>query len=801
MRLVTATVWAAAMFVVLQLNASSPDSFVNRSSKNLSAVPGDLPPTVAFLDLSFNHIKQLHRGDFKNTNLLRFLNISWNILEEINPETFLDTPLLENLDLSHNRLKNLSGQWYLLHTQNLLVLNLTCNEFLTMTLGSEFSSLVKLEKLALGAKNISVGDFKNIAGVKLRTLTLYLEGDLVYAAGSLKDVQAQRLQIVLTFRNQKLDHNLFADALSLFGELELTNLTGGYKDQSEQLNKTAEIHTSDLYLSNISIGWPDLTQYVHVVLQTTITNFMASDVAIHSLPQKDTNVVETSKMKSFKAIRAVVTSFIFSQETVYDFFINLLVESLAIVETSIIHMTCPKSQSPIQQLDFSSCALSDSIFSSVKDHRIVECENLTNVRKLTLVGNNLKSLQSVSKRMQHMKSMQHLDLSLNLLVYDGVEECVWPPNIINMTLSSNGLTDTVFKCLPTGTETLDLQNNQVSVVPSSILNLENLLYLNLNENRLRDLPVCNGFPILNELLLKSNSLHAPSVNKLESCPKLRTLDVSNNPFTCTCALRSFISLGLKSDKNTSNTGIKLLSWPLDHHCTYPEASRNSTLSEISIPEVSCDVGLLAAAILCPAVVVIIVVLILCHHLDLPWYMGMIWQWTRAKHRARMRQVQPEDLVGVEFHAFVSYSQHDAGWVHNSLIPNLEGGGLRICQHERHFVPGETIIENIINCVEKSRRSVFVLSAHFVKSEWCHYELYFASHQRLTQGSDSVVLVLLEPLPQYLIPAKYYQLKSMMGRHTYLEWPQDRAKHRLFWANLRAALQADLPYAPVTELEE
>ncbi len=82
--------------------------------------------------------------------------------------------------------------------------------------------------------------------------------------------------------------------------------------------------------------------------------------------------------------------------------------------------------------------------------------------------------------------------------------------------------------------------------------------------------------------------------------------------------------------------------------------------------------------------------------------------------------------------------------------------------------------------------MFVLSAHFVKSEWCHYELYFASHQRLAHGSDSIVLVLLEPLPQYLIPSKYYQLKSMMGRHTYLEWPQDRAKHRLFWANLRAA---------------
>ncbi|XP_029296799.1 toll-like receptor 1 [Cottoperca gobio] len=789
------------MFLGLQRSSSFPHSIVDLSSKNLSFVPRDLPQTAEFLDLSCNHIQQLNRGDFKNTSLLRFLNISWNSLEDIDPETFLDTPLLEDLDLSHNRLRNLSDQRYLRHTENLLVLNLAFNKFVTMTLGSEFSSLVKLERLVLGAQNISTGDFKNIAEVKLHTLTLALENELSYTAGSLNEVHAQRLQIAFP-SYQIFPHFVVADALSLFVEVELMNLTDGYKNLSEQLSERVEILTSHLYLTNISIDWKDLTHYINVVLRTSISHVTICDVAIYHLPLKDTAVTQTSEMKSFTSRRAVVKDFIFSQEAVYNFFINLPVESLAIVETSMIHMTCPKSPSLLLQLDFSYCALADSIFSRVEGQERLECENLGNVRKLILVGNNLQSLQVLSKRVQYMKSLQHLDLSLNSLVYDGVGECVWPPNITNMTLSSNSLTDSVFKCLPKETETLDLQNNQISVIPLSISKLENLSSLNLNANRLRDLPVCKGFPILSELLLKSNSLHAPSVNKLDTCPKLRTLDVSYNPFTCTCALRSFISLGMKSERD-SHTGIQLLSWPLDYYCSYPEAVRDSTLRDISIPEVSCNVGLLAAAILSPAVILIVAVVTLCHRLDVPWYMGMIWQWTRAKHRARMSQVRPEDLVGVEFHAFVSYSQHDADWVSNSLLPNLEGpaGGLRICHHEKDFVPGKTIIENIVTCVEKSRRSVFVLSAHFVKSDWCHYELYFASHQRLAWGSDSVVLVLLEPLPQYLIPSKYYQLKSMMDRHTYLEWPQDRAKHRLFWANLRAALQSDMLKPPVTEVEE
>lgn len=795
MRSVTAALWVAAMMVGLQLSTSSP-IIVNLSSNNLSSVPRDLPRTVELLDLSSNHIQQLQRGDFKNTPLLRSLNISWNTLEEIDPETFLDTPLLQDLDLSHNMLKNLSGQRYLLHTANLLVLDLSCNKFLTMTLGSEFSSLVKLYRLALGAKNISVGDFKNIANVKLHTLTLSLEDKFDYEAGSLEEVNAQRLQIAFTL-NLTMDHDLFADGLSLFPEVKLLNFSSNIDDLSKQLSNRTEIHTSHLYLTNISIEWPKLTHFVNTILLTSIAHLSASDVTINKLPYKDTPVVATSTMKSFTARQVVVKSFFFSQEAVYNFFINMPVESLAILETAIIHMTCPKLPSSLLWLDFSFCALSDTIFSRVEGQQILECETLGNLTNLTLVGNNLKSLQLLSNRMQHMKSLKHLDLSLNSLVYDGLGECVWPQNITIMNLSSNGLTDSVFKCLPKRIEILDLQNNQVSVVPSSILSLANLSSLNLNANRLRDLPVCNGFPILNELLLKSNSLNAPSVNKLESCPKLKTLDVSCNPFTCTCPLRRFINLGIKSENINSHTGIELLSWPSSYYCTYPEAIRNSSLKEIQIPEVSCNVSLLAASIVCPAAVVIIVVLTFCHRLDVPWYMCMIWKWTRAKHRARTRQVRPEDLVGVEFHAFVSYSQHDEDWVHNSLLPNLEGtaGGLRICHHGKHFVPGKTIIQNIITCVEKSRRSVFVLSAHFVKSEWCHYELYFASHQRLAHGSDSVVLVLLEPLPQYLIPSKYYQLKSMMGRHTYLEWPQDRAKNRLFWANLRAALQADLPSAP------
>lgn len=790
-------VFCTAATLMLQPSVSYLRNYIDLSSRNLSSVPGDLPKEAELIDLSRNLIQLLQRGDFRNTPILRFLNISWNCLESIHPEVFLGTPLLQDLDLSHNCLKNLTDQPYLQRAGNLLFLNLAYNKFVTMTLAREFSSLAKLERLTLGGNVIRVGDFGNIADVELRLLSLHLEGKLLYEPGSLKDAYARRLQVEL---NKEFPLHLINDALSFFPEVELLKLPEGCRELSRQLSQRAEIYTSRLFLTNVSINWSDFTRCVTVALNTTVSHLSVSDVTLHRLPQTDTPMANTSRVKSVTVREVTVKSFLFSQEAVYNFFINMPVESLALTDTAIIHMTCPKSQSPVTHLSFSHCSLSDTIFSRVEGLITIECKTLGNLRTLTLARNNFKSLQSLSKRMRYMKSLQDLDLSFNRLVYDGQGECYWPQNISILHLSSNSLTSSAFQCLPTGVERLDLQNNQLSVVSSSTLKLKKLLSLNLNANRLLDLPVCDNFPLLQELLLRSNSLHAPSVDRLESCPRLKTLDVSYNAFMCICPLRGFIRLGLESEKN--RTGVTFLQWPQGYYCSYPEAFKDSNLNNIWISEISCNTGLLAAAILCPAVVTISVVLMLCRHFDIPWYVGMIWQWTRAKHRAR-HQLRPQDLVGIKFHAFVSYSQKDRDWVWDYLLPNLEGpaGGLRICHHEKNFVPGRTIINNILTCVETSRRCVFVLSAHFIKSNWCHYELYFASHQHLARSSDSVVLVLLEPVPQYLIPSKYYQLKAMMARHTYLEWPQDKAKQRLFWANLRAALQADLPDLTVSDTEE
>ncbi|XP_007260376.3 toll-like receptor 1 [Astyanax mexicanus] len=772
---------------------------VDFHSRNLSAVPSDLPSSAETVDLSQNRIQTLRKLDFSRTPDLKSLNLSWNILEDIHVETFASTPVLETLDLSHNRLQTLSNQLYLLHTQSLQYLDLSSNRFTVMKLGIEFSKLLKLRWLGLSAGTIRFDDFESISHLSLQTLFIQAQNLINYEEGSLAGAKAEKLTIVLT--NKDLDHPMILDALMTFREVELSSLNSPVDFLRELVMCRAAIQTVHLHLSAIQSTWKVMTSFFNSVLMSTIRQFSVSNLTLTEM-RHGSQVFQSSSLDSFSVRQSSVKVFIFSQKDLYDFFINMPAKNLTLASSPIVHMTCPAKVSKIQMLDFSDCALSENVFSKGPQD---ECDTLTNLETLILKGNNLRHLMPLTSRVKLMTSLRYVDFSQNSLTYDeGQGSCTWPLEITHLDLSSNGFDQVVFKCLPRSVVNLNIQNNRIFAIPANISGLDFLKVLDLTSNRLLDLPDCLGYPNLEQLFVRRNSLHVPSLGALETCPHLQVLDTSHNPYICTCPLRGFITLiddqgKLGGSKLWKGRRITLDRWPNWYRCSYPESWRRTMLQNFTLPEITCNPGVLAATILVPAISLVIIMGVLCRQLDIPWYAGMIWKWTRAKHRARTSHQPPEELQGVFFHAFISYSQRNSDWVKAQLLPKLEGedpakvqNSLRICHHERDFIPGKTIVQNILRCIEQSRCCIFVLSSHFVQSEWCHYELYFASHQRLTRGLDSIILILLEPLPPYLIPSKYHHLKAMMARRTYLEWPQDKTKQRMFWANLRAVLQADLP---------
>ncbi|NXF44937.1 TLR1 protein, partial [Oceanites oceanicus] len=535
----------------------------------------------------------------------------------------------------------------------------------------------------------------------------------------------------------------------------------------------------NLTLTNVSVDWNALIDIFQTVWSSSIEYFNITSVTqLSDIESYDFDYSGTS-MKALTVKKVLITDLYFSQDDLYKIFADMNIEALTIAESEMIHMLCPSSDSPFRYLNFLKNDLTDLLFQ--------KCDKFIQLETLILQKNKFESLSKVSFMTSRMKLLKYLDMSSNLLSHDAADvQCQWAESLTELDLSSNQLTDAVFECLPVSIEKLDLQNNQITSVAKGMAELKSLKELNLASNRLADLPGCGGFTSLEFLNIEMNSILTPSADFFQSCPRVRELQAGHNPFKCSCELQDFIRLERQS-------GGKLFGWPAAYVCEYPEDLRGTQLKDFHLTELACNTTLLLVTALLLTLVLVAVVAFLCIYLDVPWYVRMTWQWTQTKRRAWHNHPKEQETV-LQFHAFISYSERDSLWVKNELIPNLEKGegGVQLCQHERNFIPGKSIMENIINCIEKSYKSIFVLSPNFVQSEWCHYELYFAHHKFFSENSNSLILILLEPIPPFIIPARYHKLKALMAKRTYLEWPKERSKHALFWANLRAAISINLP---------
>src|SRR6218665_500737 len=151
-----------------------------------------------------------------------------------------------------------------------------------------------------------------------------------------------------------------------------------------------------------------------------------------------------------------------------------------------------------------------------------------------------------------------------------------------------------------------------------------------------------------------------------------------------------------------------------------------------------------------------------------------------------RYSKKEELEVFNFDAFVGYSRRDSNWVVTELLPRLEQEcNLRLCIHERDWLPGRDIAENIMESIDSSRKTLLVVSNTFALSPWCHFELAMAQTRLMEEDRDSLVLILLEEIADCNLTLR---LQIQMQRRTYIEWTkQSNVGQQLFWANLKHTL--------------
>ncbi|KAM9737231.1 toll-like receptor 13, partial [Menidia menidia] len=302
--------------------------------------------------------------------------------------------------------------------------------------------------------------------------------------------------------------------------------------------------------------------------------------------------------------------------------------------------------------------------------------------------------------------------------------------------------------------------------------------LNLSECGLTslDFVIRANLTALRYLKLSDNEIAVINETVFQSLPALTYLDVANNPFTCDCSNAGFIHW-VRTNQQTLVVNAH------QYTCSFPVDSRGSMLLDFDIQLCWGSNSFLCFIFsFCLVVATLLASFI---------YRFMRWQISYSAQlflaflynsRKKMKECSPQ------FDAFVSYNTHDEDWVYQVMLPELEEEqGLRLCLHHRDFQPGKPIIDNITDAIYGSRKTICVISRHYLQSEWCSREIQMASFRLFDEKKDVLILLFLEEIHSYEL-SPYYRMRKMLKKRTYFNWPQAVQHPRVFWQNLKRALQ-------------
>ncbi|XP_012696789.2 toll-like receptor 6 [Clupea harengus] len=750
---------------------------------NLNAIPPNLPAQTEYLDISYNNIARIEDGQLINLTQLCFLKATNCNLRFISPDAFANNKEIKVLNVSNNLLKIISN----MNLNTLRVIDLSGNEYYGYALPDHFSNFTHLEILALGSKNtisLKLKDFTPLKDIHLEQLILG-EGIQVqeYEPGSLAQLRyLKRITLNVSFCQSFVIFDQILVDLNQTQTQELSLVKFVPDDCHVLVDPFTALKNFD-GLRKITIIQTWINSTVMVKLLKNVWHSPIEDLTfINIVYNEDTpdgmqfpNQNTTTKLKSitFDGIKHYQYRYPKFNISV-EHFTHLSYLKFSGTGMNILPCNLISAIPSLQILDLSDNLLEESGFwwPLCKPTEI-----FPSLRHLSLSHNRFFDLALISKQSSQIKLLESLDLSFNSIRLTG--PCSWSPHLTELSLSHNNLGNGVFKYLSTNFKRLDLSKTGITTISQKVLSqFPSLTHLILSSNNIQVIPLNLRAPVLQALFIDQNAIAYISEGVLDGLPKLETLVAGKNPFSCTCDSYWFVTAMNKS---------LLPDWPLDYSCSTPPSYADTSLVNFKPGNLSCHPWLQAVVSFSVLTVIIAVFAIVFHVCDGVWYTKMLWVWIRVKRRAR----KGEDRLlkgSFNYHAFISYSQHDSAWVDTQLVPTLEGTGLSLCIHERDFVPGQWIVDNIINCVEASYKTIFVLSQNFVQSEWCNYELFFAQHRAISVDQDSVVFILLEPIPPDSLPSKFLKLRTLLRQQTYLEWPKDECKKHIFWSSLRSMLQ-------------
>ncbi|XP_076193741.1 toll-like receptor 2 [Aptenodytes patagonicus] len=776
-------VWA--IYMVLAANFSTEQALkqacpscdatqlCNCSSMDLDFIPPGLTAKITVLNLAHNRIKHIRSQDLQQAVNLRALLLQSNKISSIDEDSFRSLGKLERLDLSNNNLAHLSPVWFG-HLFSLQHLHLQGNSYRDLGESSPFSNLRNLSSLHLGNPQFSTIRQGNFEGIELLD-KLWIDGGNLsqYEPGSLKSIKKIN-HMIINLRSTNVFSAIVRDllhsvtwlevrkiAFSIPAEMQLLRVMSSSFAKKISFKQTLLTDATVPEIVSILEDMPKLVEVDMIDCRLLGTGRWAIQIQANQSQTLRVLTIEKLSIEEF---------YLFTDLQAVEGLLSLLTK-VTVDNTKVFLVPCRLSQRllSLEYLDLSANLLGD--FSL--EHSACQ-GGWPSLQTLNLSQNSLSDLEMTGKSLSHLRNLILLDISQNNFG-EIPDVCEWPKNLKYLNLSSTQIPK-LTTCIPPTLEVLDVSANNLQEFG---LQLPFLKELYLAKNQLKTLPDAAPIPNLVAMSVRRNKLNSFSREEFESFKKMELLDASDNNFICSCEFLSFIH-------HQAGIAQVLVGWPDKYVCDSPLAVRGVQVGAVHLSLMECHKFLVVSLICALVFLVILILVAVGYKYHAVWYLRMTWAWLQAKRKPK--RAPPKDIC---YDAFVSYSENDSDWVENIMVRELEQAcpPFRLCLHKRDFVPGKWIVDNIIDSIEKSHKTLFVLSEHFVQSEWCKYELDFSHFRLFDENNDAAILVLLEPIQSKAIPKRFCKLRKIMNTKTYLEWPLEEEQQQMFWFNLKIALKS------------
>lgn len=329
-------------------------------------------------------------------------------------------------------------------------------------------------------------------------------------------------------------------------------------------------------------------------------------------------------------------------------------------------------------------------------------------------------------------------------------------------------------------EYLELTRNKIRRVPACVCDMKKLHTLILSRTWIRNWRTtnCTVMNILRVFSLSYNRIF--NVNKTSFSKALFSntnlkWDLSHNSYICNCRILWFRDW-------MRQYSVRFISYPKSYLCYSPTPLKFLQLAKYDVSWDYCaNISRPSPIALSGCVIGILSVIFIITGLVSYIKRWSIRYWIYLLFARRRKYQLLECTSEHSYDAFVCYSGSNIRWVTEYLLPILEEENhLHLCLHDRDFVVGNDIIDNIIDSIQQSRKVVLVLSSDFAQSQWCQFETSLAQQRLFEENKDVIVPILLNEIPAELQTTR---LALLLKQKTYLEWSNERNGQMLFWERL------------------